>query len=1656
MTDLAIRPDVLVDTRFDQHVRWTQGERLDHLFEQKVADLRARGQGDRLAVDADDAVWTYDELDAHANQLARHLARHGVLAGDRVGLLFDRAVDGYVGMIATLKLNAAYVPLDAGFPPDRLAYICHDAGVRTVVTCTSLAPALNLVSANLIDVDADAAAITAEPAHRLAPDERGLPVDDLAYIIYTSGSTGRPKGVAIEHPSICNFVRVAAEVYGVTGEDRFYQGMTIAFDFSVEEIWVPWMVGATLVPKPSGGALVGEELRDFLLDRRISGLCCVPTLLATVERDVPGLRFLLVSGEACPQDLIARWHRPHRRFLNVYGPTEATVTATWSTLDPGRPVTIGVPLPTYSVVILDPGSERVLPRGEAGEVCIGGIALSSGYVNRPDLTAKAFIEDRIGLPNNPSGKVYRTGDLGRIDPDGNVEYLGRIDLQVKIRGYRIELTEIESVLLQHPGIAAAVVEPYRPDPAMVELVAYYSRRRDADAIDPVEVQQLLRDRLPGYMVPAYFTELDKMPMLPSDKVDRKQLPPPDASSRLSGAQEYVAPEGPVEEGLARILGDVMRVGQVGATSHFFEVLGSNSLLMARFCARVREQPGLGAPVMKDVYRHPTIRTLAAHLSSDAGVATMATPGQASGPATSAEPTRRGQRVPTWRYVATAVAQTLTFAFLCSVSAAVSVTLFHWYTDATDWVDLYVRSVGFSAAVLAFLFVLPLVAKWTLMGRARVTEFEVWGLAYFRFWVVRRLLGVSPARLTAGTPIFPLYLRLLGARVGRGVTIYGNGLPAFPDLLTLGDGTVILREALYNCYRVEGGIIQSGRVTIGARAFVGASATLDIDTSVGDDAQLGHTSCLARGQRVPAGERWHGSPAVPTDTDYRTVPEIVRRPIRGVLFGVSSILFPLLVVSPLVFLVIDTALEAFPVIGDPLLGTGTLPWHDVNATALALAASLLLIPITLIGGLAFVFTVPRLLNLIVRPHRIYPLFGVRFWALLLVRRLTNTPFTGLFGDSNYITWFLSWLGYRLRPIEQSGTNFGMMVDHDVPYLVRIGTGTMVSDGLSFMNAEYSSTAFRVRPTVVGKRNFFGNGVVYPPDAKVGDNCLLATKVLLPVDGELRHDVGLLGSPAFEIPRSVNRDAEFDELKQGAERQRGLRAKLRYNTATIGWLLITGWGMGVIASSLVLVGLDLAHTHGFWPLAIVLFFLPLIGTGYGLAVEWWALGFRRMRPQYCSLYDPIFWRHERYWKLGGGGSGIFVGTPFMGWVMRAHGARVGRQFFNDGGFLVERSLVTIGDYVTLNAGVNLQAHSLEDGTFKSGTMLLEDGCTVGTGAFVHYGTTIGAGAVIEADSFLMKGEEVPPGQRWEGNPATPVRALAAASEPARPQGEEIPATRAKELATEAPRRALPPRSVTPGTPTWPARRALGHRPAATPTQLLDDLRAGPPVVPRPGVAVHLFSAEVCREHADRLELLLGRRDREALSAIASPQRATRFTASRAAVRLLLEGDLVERYPGDSDEAWWVSTAAGGAPTLHGPGDPVQISISYSEELVAIALSEQFRVGVDVAAPEPIQGASWDFELSERELAALAQTEDGLRDWAFLRMWTQKEAIAKCLGQGSALPFDSVDTLGARPGLLDPRRRGRGDPSLQIAQEVWDQGEQPHWLAVAWRALAAPGAR
>jgi non-ribosomal peptide synthetase-like protein len=815
----------------------------------------------------------------------------------------------------------------------------------------------------------------------------------------------------------------------------------------------------------------------------------------------------------------------------------------------------------------------------------------------------------------------------------------------------------------------------------------------------------------------------------------------------------------LEAKYSAVLADVLGVGMVSTTSHFFDDLGADSLVMARFCARVRKRPDLPNVAIKDIYRAPTIAALAVARAPD--VVGRPTPTQAGTPPVRRPPApvptpRPVQNAPrtspvgTLRYL---LCGTLQLLFLLGYPALVSYAFAagaEWVLTAGTPMEIYVRSAQVAGALFLGTALLPILAKWLLVGRWKPTEFPIWSLRYFRFWLVKTLIRTNPLVRLVGTPLYPFYLRLLGARIGKGTTILSPTVPVCTDLLTIGAGTIVRKASSFTCYRGYDGMIQAGRVTIGSGALVGEATVLDVGTSIGDGAQLGHTSALHAGQRVPAGALWHGSPAEPTSVNYRAVPTTssggLRRPVYAIVqlvvlfgaalpLGMSGLALLVREVPQVRHLLVDVeaGAEQMPLLLDVL----------VLSTAFVLGA--------LVLGVLVMTTVPRLLALLVRPDRVYGLYGGAYWALRTITRLSNSKFaTRVTGDSSYIVGFLRSIGYRFHRVEQTGSNFGTAVAHDNPFLCHVGSGTVVADGLTFVNADYSSSSFKVSPVRIGGHSFLGNAIFYPARARVGEDCLLATKVMVPIDGPVRQGVGLLGSPSFEIPRSVDRDSR---LAVGPEqRRRGVAAKNRHNLVSIGLLLLSRWLYVALVVLLARVALQLHPQFGPSAIAVLGVAELLLTFVYFVALDGTVRKLAALRPHGVSIYDRAFWRHERYWKVAADGYvQLLNGTPFKAAVWRALGMRVGRRLFDDGCLVTERVFLTIGDHCALNERSVVQCHSQENDAFKSDRVVIGSGVTVGVGGFVHYGTRLGDRTVLEADSFLLKGGETPPNTRWGGNPA-----------------------------------------------------------------------------------------------------------------------------------------------------------------------------------------------------------------------------------------------------------------------------------------------------------------
>nr|WP_239155416.1 Pls/PosA family non-ribosomal peptide synthetase [Amycolatopsis sp. FDAARGOS 1241] len=807
-----------------------------------------------------------------------------------------------------------------------------------------------------------------------------------------------------------------------------------------------------------------------------------------------------------------------------------------------------------------------------------------------------------------------------------------------------------------------------------------------------------------------------------------------------------------------VLTDIVHTDHIPVDSHFFDDLGADSMLMARFCARVRKRPELPSISMPDIYKHPTIRSLAAAHTTTDSKPTSATP------AALTEPPRRARDS---HYVLCGALQLLFLLGYPALTAAAWVTGFNWISTSPNLVDVYLRSVAFGAAMLVTLCALPILVKWVFIGRWKPQEIRVWSMAYVRFWLVKTLIQRNPMMLFVGSPLYALYLRGLGAKIGRGAVIFSRNLPVCTDLLSVGDGAVIRKDSFFNGYRAHDGVIQTGAVSIGKDALVGEATVLDIGTSLGDGAQLGHSSALHRGQAIPTGQRWVGSPAQRAEKTNQMV--VAARDVgtrRRVLFSAVQLVNLLLLGLPLTFGIADFALPRLPEFG-PLLDSAPVPLTTWTFFRDALIVSAVVFFGALLVGLVLVGIVPRVLNLFIKPDKVYPLYGFHYWVHRAITRTTNIRFfTTLFGGTSYIIYYLRWLGYSLRGVRQTGSNFGEMVKHDNPFLSAAGSGTMVADGLSIINADFSNTSFRLSHASIGPDNFLGNMIAYPPQSKAGDNCLLATKVMVPLNGQVRKGVGLLGAPSFEIPRSVKRDRQLD-VTSADELRRGLRAKTIYNTISMALFLLVRWTFFLSVIVVYLAAINLLNPLGALAFAVASATAVVIvfTVVYNVVVDRLFRPLQALVPQGCSIYDRAFWRHERFWKVSSLTYVLaFNGTPLKNLIWRLLGMRIGRRVFDDGLRVPERTFTAIGEGCTLNADTIVQCHSQEDGGFKSDRIAIGAGCTLGVGAFVHYGVTMGDGAALATSSFLMKGEEMPLNALWSGNPATETRS-------GDPQGRKI---------------------------------------------------------------------------------------------------------------------------------------------------------------------------------------------------------------------------------------------------------------------------------------------
>ena len=1307
----------------------TRGETLLEIF-----TATAQQHRQRPAIDEAGRVLTYGDLDGWSNRVARMLLTKGVGRGSLVGHWMARSATAYAALLGILKTGAAYVPLDPELPPARVRQVATECRMDLLLASTVRAEGVRLECPilDLAERSAELAALSlTDPAVRVE-------TEDLAYVIFTSGSTGTPKGVPITHRSVCTLVRAEAQLFGVRPEDRVFQGFSLAFDASVEELWLAWVSGACLVVGTRTLMQAGPELGKRLSEAGVTVFSTVPTLLGLLADPVPSLRLLILGGEACPADLVDRWSRPGLRMVNTYGPTEATVIATWADLQPGHQVTIGRAVPNTRVYVLD-GQGALCPIGVPGELHLSGAGLSAGYLGRPDLTAERFIPNPFA--DGPfCDRLYRTGDRVRFNDRGELEFLGRIDAQVKLRGFRIELDEIEAVLRLEPTVLAAAVTLW-PDPGLERLVAYVVPRSGC-SVEEAGLLQALRQRLPSYMVPSAIELLDRLPVLASGKVDRKRLPAPAERAPELPSSGVLSVR---EERLVATWTRLFHGRRPGLNEDFFRDLGGHSLLAAAAVSELRKEADFSGLAMPDVYAFPTIRALAFEFE-------MRAVRQQDRPAPLPRLPRGAASV--WLHRFCAVAQLLSLYPLLGFYALQWMTPYLVYGWSQD--HDFPRATGIAAALLSLALVYPamyllsIAAKWLLLGRIRPGRHRVWGFFYWRWWLVHRIIAATPLDYLVESPLLGWYFRLMGVRIGGNVHLGTTALAAF-DLTRIGEEASIGQDARLSGYTLEDGFLEIGSIQVGRRCYVGNRSILSPGSELEDGAVLEDLGLLPAGGRIPAGQRWAGSPARPLpirveDQQRTATPLAPASAAHRLGFGLLQALGAFLV--PVAFLA-----AIFP---------GLILINELYASTNGYFAYLVVAPLVALSFvvlLALEIAAAKWLLLgRVQPgtYGLHSGFILRKWYVDRLMAMGLDLLAPLYATVYLPTWFRL-LGARLGAWAEIST-----AGSGTPDLLDIGEESFIADCVSFGPPKVDLGQVTLAATRVGRRAFVGNSALVPAGTELGDSVLVGVLSVPPTAPEdaARVDSAWLGSPAIYLPRRQESGAFGEEATfRPRKRMILLRAfieQFRVLAPATGFIVLTSLLLTAVTE------IEDAHSLGAAVLALPLLYLAagLLACLFVVGAKWIVMGV--YRPSEKPLWCSFVWRTELVSSLhenlaDGWLLRLLQGTPLVPVYFRLLGCRIGKRVCMESTWLTEYDLVTIGDDVCLNADCTVQTHLFEDRVMKMDRVDIGAGCSVGTDSVVLYGSCMEPGSVLGDLSLLMKGETLPAGTRWEGSPARPAAPL-----------------------------------------------------------------------------------------------------------------------------------------------------------------------------------------------------------------------------------------------------------------------------------------------------------
>ncbi len=1317
MVEDIITPSIVLGTNRPDLLR---DETLVDLFNGSVNKFTSK-----TALIFGDKTLSYTQLGHWSDAMALFLSNKGIKQGDTVGVWYPRSIELHIAILGIIKVGAAYVPLDKDMPAERVETVLTEVNAKACISLDELhvnCPVLTVVKESQLQ--------------EKIQNVLGPMPDNWAYVLYTSGSTGKPKGIPISHRNICQFIRAEQSVIEITQEDKVYQGISVSFDMWCEEVWISYFAGATLWVADAATSKSIDELDEVLRREQITVLHTVPSLLAVMNNDIPSLRIVNAGGEACTTQVLSRWSVPSRKFYNSYGPTETTVTATLITLKPGDPITIGIPLPNYCLAVVDE-KLNILPKGERGELIITGPGVGSGYINRPELTEQKFIPKPESLSVLQGSTVYKTGDAAIINPDGSIDFQGRLDDQIKLRGYRIELGEIENQLSRLTDITAAAVA-VKKDINGQDHLAGYVVCDDPVKMNQQEIRALLALVLPAYMVPSAIVILSEMPRLPSGKIDRKSLPVPAMlmENSIPVTEEIIDIDAPLGERVIIALRKFFPNRNIDLSQDFFKDLGGHSLLAAVFVSKLRKEANITQASLKDIYLNRPLSALVSYWETK--------------PALELKKKKVFNTVPKKRFILCWIAQTISLFLLYGLFAIqIFFPYLGYYYEVEKTKNI---PIAIATALCMYCFIPPLFAafsiaiKWLVIGKFKEGDYPLWGSYYFRYWFVKTMQRLLPSQFLNGTPLYASYLRRLGVKVAKDAQLSAFTIGA-EDLVTIGNNVSISSQVVLNNAFVEDGMLKLRSITLGDHAYVGSSAIVAGGAAIEEWGELQDLSHLQAGKTIKSFEIWQGSPAqLKEKKSFEEMPKPLfvsetKRRVYSLIYLFSLLIFPFVVLIPL--------LPTIIIIND--LDNST---PDYDFSYLILTPSLALSYIIVFT--LFTVLLTRLLSKNLKPgeYPVYSWFYIKKWFVDQLMSLSLIVLHPI-----YATVFISILFRALGA--KVGKNTEISTASSVTHpLLEIGKGAFVADAVTLGESDVRGQKLILNKTVIGNNSFVGNSALIPQGYNLPGRMLIGVLSTPPTPQQMKENEAKdwFGSPAIALPRRQESRTFPVELTARPSPQRILGRSLTEFVR----ILIPETVILICSILFIAYGHALIIEFNWWEITLLLplyylFFMGLPALLVTLALKWLSIGI--YKPEQKPIWTSKVWRSEAITSTYEALAVPFFldflrGTPWLPIILRLFGVKTGKRVWMNTTDITEYDMVQIGDDTALNEDCGPQTHLFEDRVMKVGPIKIGKRCSIGARSIILYDSEIGDDVSIDALSLIMKGENLQSNTYWAGSPVKPV--------------------------------------------------------------------------------------------------------------------------------------------------------------------------------------------------------------------------------------------------------------------------------------------------------------